>query len=223
MNNLQRILWRGLVAGWIVLAQADAADFQSWNTLQITKQLGPAWDIFFLPEIRLRDNASQLFYNEYRQGVRWRPSRNLTLGLNYLYARNKASGNLLQEHTGELDVTPRGSVGPLALSVRGRLALRSRGGKPKAEWQIRFRPRIAYRIQPGVYPITSYVADDLFYDFTQDAWNQNRVFLGATISLGKFTEVKVNLDLYYMMQSQRSARSTWSSNHILGARLSVQF
>ena len=223
LDILQRILWAGLVAGRIVPTQAYAHDFQAWSTLQITKQLGPEWETFFLPEVRIRDNASEVFYNEFRQGVRWRQSKNLTLGLNYLYARNESSGKPLQEHTGELDVTPKVDLGPFLLSLRGRLARRAFEGKSKREWQIRFKPKIAYPIQLPGRTITPYIADDLYYDFTQAAWNQNRLFLGATVPLGKSTEMKVNVELYYMLQSQRRARKLWITNSILGTKLTVRF
>ncbi len=110
------------MAGGIGPTQAYAHDFQAWSTLQITKRLGPEWEIFFLPEVRMRENASELFYHEFRQGVCWRQSKNLTLGLNYLYARNESSGKPLQEHTGELDVTPEVDLGPFVFSLRGRQA-----------------------------------------------------------------------------------------------------
>ena len=223
LDILQRILWGVLVAGGIGPTQAYAHDFQAWSALQITKQLGPDWEIFFLPEVRIRDNASELFYNEFRQGVRWRQSKNLTMGLNYLYARNQSSGKPLQEHTGELDVTPKVDLGPFVFSLRGRLARRALEGKSKREWQIRFKPKIAYPIQLPYRTITSYIADDLYYDFTQGAWNQNRLFLGAIVPLGKSTEVKVYLELYYMLQSQRRARNKWITNSILGTRLTVRF
>ena len=223
MGILQRVLWGVLVAGGIGPTQAYAHDFQVWSTFQITKQLGPEWEIFFLPEVRMRENASELFYNEFRQGVRRHQSKNLTLGLNYLYARNQSSGKPLQEHTGELDVTPKIDLGPFVFSLRGRLARRALEGKPKSQWQIRFRPKLAYPIQVPGRTITSYIADDLYYDFTQDAWNQNRLFLGAIVPLGKSTEIKVNIELFYMLQSLRRARNIWSNNSILGTKLSVRF
>ena len=163
------------------------------------------------------------FLQRVQAGVRWRQSKNLTLGLNYLYARNQSSGKPLQEHTGELDVTPKVDLGPFLLSLRGRLARRALEGKSKSQWQIRFRPKIAYPIQLPGRSITPYIADDLYYDFTQGAWNQNRLFLGATVPLGKSTEVKVNIELYYMLQSQRRARNNWSTKSILGTKLTVRF
>ena len=113
----------------MILGQAQPGwardDVQSWNSLELSKRLGPAWEMFFLPEIRIRDDASELFYHEYRQGIRWKPSKYLQVGVNYLFVRNESSGKPREEHTGELDVTPKATVGRLNLSLRGRLALRT--------------------------------------------------------------------------------------------------
>ena len=218
-------LWA--VAGWMALGQPPAAwardDFQSWNTLELSKRLDEAWELFCLPQIRIRDDAGELFYHEYRQGVRWKPSNFLQVGLNYLFARNESSGKPLEEHTGELDVTPKATVKGFNLSVRGRLALRTiQRSAGEQEWQLRVMPKIAHSISLGGRKITPYVADDLFYEYTRDAWNQNRLFLGVSVPLGHLTGAAVAVDVHYMLQSQLGAQD-WNSNHVLGTQLSVQF
>ena len=218
-------LW---VMGWMLCGHAQTCqandDFQSWNTLELVKSLDSTWEIFFLPEIRIRDNASQLFYHEYRQGVRWKPSKHLQAGLNYLFARNSSSGKPREEHTGELDVTPKTTLGPLQLSLRGRLALRAiQGSSGEQEWQFRLMPKLAYPTRVAGRTLTLYIADDLFYDYTRAAWNQNRVFLGVSAPVGKRCGAEMTVDVYYMLQSQLGKRHDWSSNHILGTKLSVRF
>ena len=199
-------------------------DFQSWNSLELVKQLDAQWEIFLLPEIRIRDDASQLFYHEYRQGVRWKPSQHLQVGLNYLFVRNASSGTPREEHTGELDVTPKTTAGPFQLSLRGRVALRSvQGSAGEEEWQFRVMPKIAMPTRLIGHALTPYVADDLFYDGTRKAWNQNRVFLGVSVPVGQKHGVAVSVDVYYMLQSQLGKRHDWNSNHILGTKLSVRF
>ena len=199
-------------------------DFQTWHTLEIAKRVGTTWEMFCLPEIRIRDDASELFYHEYRQGVRWKPSPHLQVGLHYLFVRNAASGKPREEHTGELDLTPKATVGPVQLSVRGRLALKAiQGNAGEQEWQLRVMPKAAYPTRVAGHPITPYVADDLFYDYTRDAWNQNRFFLGVTTPLGRVWGAELEGELYYMLQHQLGKRHDWSSNQILGTRLRVRF
>lgn len=221
-------LWMGLVVGCILLGAPRAGwakdDFQIWSTVELNKQFGPQWEVFFLPEIRIRDDASELFYHEYRQGIRWKPSDYLQLGVNYLFVRNESSGKPRDEHTGELDVTPKLTAGPLKLSVRGRLALRTIEGSPgEQEWQMRLMPKIAYPTSVAGRQVTPYVADDLFYDYTRDAWNQHRLFLGVVTPLGQRLGARLSLDVYYMLQSQLGTRHDWSSNHMLGTKVSVQW
>ena len=131
-----------LLVGALMLNSASAAwardDVQMWETVELKKRLGASWELFFRPEVRLRHDACQLAYHEYRQGVRWKPSTHLQVGLNYLFVRNAASGKPREEHTGELDVTPKAKLGPLDVSLRWRLALRAiQGSAGEQEWQMR--------------------------------------------------------------------------------------
>ena len=144
--------------------------------------------------------------------------------MNYLFVRNESTGKVREEHTGELDITPKTTTGPFDLSVRGRIALRAiQGSSQEQEWQFRIMPKIAYPTQLAGHKLTPYLADDLFYDDTQDAWNQNRTYLGFNFPVGKYEGVGVSIDLYYMAQSLRSPRKDWNSNHILGTKLTLQF
>ena len=139
----------GVMLGLLLIGQGTVGwagdDFQTWQTVEIKKRLNPSWEVFFLPEIRIRDDAGELFYHEYRQGVRWKPSSHLQVGLNYLFVRNESSGKPRDEHTGELDVTPKTTWGSWELSLRGRAALRTiQGSAGEEEWESRLMPRIAY-------------------------------------------------------------------------------
>lgn len=228
MSHRVTRLWFGLVIGVGLLWQAPRGwardDFQSWDTLELTKRLGPQWELFFRPEIRIRHDASQLFYHEYRQGMIWKPSSHLQLGMNYLFVRNASSGKPREEHTGELDVTPKLTLGPLDTSLRVRVAMRTiQGSAGEQEWQLRLMPKVAYPTTLAGHKMTPYVADDLFYEYTKDAWNQNRLFLGVVVPLKHMQGVEVGVDLYYMLQSQLGARRDWSSSHILGTKLNVRF
>ena len=201
-------------------------DFQTWQTLEIKKQLGPEWELFFMPEIRIRDDASELFYHECRQGIRFKPSKHLQVGVNYLFARNtNTAGKHRDEHTGELDITPKTSWGVFDLSMRYRLALRTiEGSAGEQEYQMRFNPKVAYPTKFAGHPVTPYAAGDFFYDYTRDSFNQSRLFLGVAVPLGERKGVKTSVDLYYMFQSQLGVvRKDWSSNHILGTKFVISF
>ena len=201
-------------------------DFQTWQTVEIKKRLGPEWELFFMPEIRIRDDASELFYHEFRQGIRFKPSKHLQLGVNYLFARNtNTAGKHRDEQTGELDITPKTRWGAFDLSLRVRLALRTIDRSTgEQEYHMRFNPKVAYPTKFAGHQVTPYVANDLFYDYTRDAFNQNRLFLGFAVPLGEHKGVKTGLDLYYMLQSQLGAvRDDWSSNQILGAKWIAEF
>lgn len=218
----------GILASLLFLGLASPLfaldDFQTWHTVEIVKRLGKRWELFFRPEARIRDDSSTLFYHEVRQGIRFKPCEHLQVGLNYLFVRNESSGKPLEEHTGELDVTPKMTWGQFDLSLRGRAALRTiERSAGEQEVVIRLMPKIAYPTQFHGRKITPYVADDLFYDYTRDAWNQNRSFLGMELFLWEARGVKSSLDLYYMHQTLLGKRRDYSGNHILGTKLNIKF
>ncbi len=221
------VLWALAACGLVGVHGASAADdFQTWHTVELKKKLSAAWELFFMPEIRLQDDSSDLFYHEFRQGIRWKPSQRLLVGLNYLFARStNTAGKHRDEHTGELDVTPKTAVGNWQLSMRWRLALRTiERSAGEQEFQMRFMPKAAYPMKVAGHPVTPYVADDLFYDYTRDAFNQNRLFVGISLPLGKDRKPAMSLDLYYMFQSQLGARRhDWSSNQVLGTKWVLEF
>ena len=223
------LVWSGVIGsfllfGWMGPAQAKD-DLQYWNTLEMVKRLNSQWDLFFRPEMRMEDGATHLFYHEYRQGARFKPSKNLEIGFNYLFVRNEnAGGKTLEEHTGEIDVTPKCTLGPFDLSLRSRVELRTiERSAGEQEYRIRLMPKIAYPTSIFHHKVTPYVADDLFYDYTRDAWNQNRAFLGVVVPFKESHGVRTSMDFYYMNQALLGKRHDWSANHILGTKLNVQF
>ena len=199
-------------------------DFQYWSRYEISKEFGPYFEAFYNPEFRLREDASDFFYHEHRQGLRWKPSKYLTVGAHYLFARNQGTrGQPKWEHSGELDVTPKISLGRFNFSVRGRAELRQvQGSSGEEEWRFRIQPGIVYQAKVFGYQFKPYISSDLFYDVERDAWNQNRAYLGASFPLHQLKSVRTSIDFFYMLQSQRSVRDDWSSNHIFGTKFTVQ-
>src|SRR3989338_4673532 len=187
-----------------VVPQAWAGDdVQSWVATELVKRVTKTVDLFFRPEIRIRDDIGELFYHEFRQGVRWAATPHLGIALNYVFAG---------------DTPSKGRWGPFDVSARGRVALRQiQGSAGEQEWQWRIMPKLAYPTKLAGRAITPYVADDLFYDYTRKAFNQNRFFLGVGIPLAAPRGTTLTADLYYMLQSKLgSVRHDWSENHVLG-------
>ncbi|MBI4372360.1 MAG: DUF2490 domain-containing protein, partial [Candidatus Omnitrophica bacterium] len=151
-------------------------DFQYWSKYEISKEVGSDFEIFYETEFRLSEDASDFFYHEHRQGLKWKPSRYLHFSFNYLFARNQGrKGQPQWEHRGELDVTPKITAGPWNFSVRGRAELRQvQGSSGEEEWRFRIKPAVSYKAKLFNYQFQPYLTNDLFYDLERDAWNQNR-------------------------------------------------
>jgi len=214
----------GVISLMIVSPTLADDDFQYWSVYEISKELNPEFELFYSPQFRLRDDASELFYHEHRQGIRWKPSQYLHFSFNYLIARNEpAKGEPNYENRGELDITPRYRYGPWAFSLRGRIGLRQVQGNAFAEeWRYRLKPKIAYKTELFGHPFTPYVSNDLFYDDRRHSWNQNRVYLGVSAPVGAYKGIQSSVSVWYLFQSKRGSRGDWSSNHIVGTKLSFK-
>jgi hypothetical protein len=89
---------------------------------------------------------------------------------------------------------------------------------------MRFMPKISHPIRLLGRPAAAYLANDLYYDYTRDAFNQNRAYAGLGFSLGQWKGMDLSTELYYMHQAQLgSKRRDWSGNHILGTKWAVKF
>ncbi|MBI3999353.1 MAG: DUF2490 domain-containing protein [Candidatus Omnitrophica bacterium] len=218
----------GLLVGLFFLQRAFVVyakdDFQYWSKYEISKEIGEYFEVFYEPEFRLRDDAGDFFYHEHRQGLKWKPLRYLSFSFNYLFARNQGKkGQPQWEHRGELDVTPKITLGHWNFSVRERAELRQvQGSSGEGEWRFRIRPAISHKTELFGYQFQPYLTNDLFYDLERDAWNQNRASVGIIFPLGRWKVAQPSVDFYYMLQSQRSVRDDWSSNHIFGTKFSVK-
>jgi len=128
------------------------------------------------------------------------------------------------EHRGELDVIPKWDLGKIKFSIRGRLELRHiSGAASNPQWRVCFMPEIGYPIRIAKKDWTVFVADEFFYDITQDALNENRAFVGVNIPLSTKKKVKLSSTVYYMLQHLRDTQANWTSNSVIGLKLAVGF
>lgn len=201
-------------------------DFQYWSKYELSKTLGPEYEIFYNPEIRFRDDASDFFYHEHRIGLRFKQLDNLGVGLHYLFGRTEpAKGPWENENRAELDLTPKWKCGKYNLSVRGRGELRhieGSSGNP-LEWRFRLKPQIAWNGELFGYPVKPYIADDFFYDAEKSAWNQNRVYFGVGIPMNDWYGASTSLGIYYIFKSNRDSTGDWSSSSVLGSKITLKF
>jgi hypothetical protein len=115
-------------------------------------------------------------------------------------------------------------MGSVTASVRHRLALRAVQGSPgEQEWLLRLMPKLAYPVTIAGRTVTLYLADELYYDWTRDAANQNRLYLGKSLVLGQRGRAATSLDGYYLLRHVRGTEPDWHSEHVLGSKLTVKF
>jgi hypothetical protein len=81
---------------------------------------------------------------------------------------------------------------------------------------IRYRNKLAIERPVGSGRFTPFVSDEVFYDFTQSEWTQNRLEIGVGTRLNR----PLKLDTYYLEHSAHKSRPL--SVHAIGVTLEIQ-
>lgn len=214
------IIYLYTIGLFVILTSATVSardDWQHWNAYSFNYKLSDRVKFVLNPSLRLRDDISQLFYWQSRQGFSFKLNDNIDLALHYLYADNKSTkGKWTEEHRVEVQPTLKWKSATFNFSDRNRLEYRSVGGKEK--WRYRNRIKIARPTEIMRFSSTPFVSNEFFYDFKKEEYNQNRAAVGL---YRKITD-KVGIEIYYMVRSDKTGKD-WSDVHILGTTLKYSF
>jgi hypothetical protein len=81
---------------------------------------------------------------------------------------------------------------------------------------VRYRNKLAVELPLPARRYAPFVTDEVFYDFSQSAWTQNRLEAGVAFRLNRLLQ----LDTYYLERSAHKTRP--SSIHSLGLTLEIR-
>ena len=192
-------------------------DWQSWNSFSIKYNISEKTGILWSPHIRIRDDISDLFIWNFRQGVFFNYNKNLTFGLNYLYKDQKnESGAWSDEHRLEVLTTVKWKFARFNFSDRNQYEYRTLGNDQKSRYRNSLR--VSKPINLHGLDLTPFLKNEIYYDFDTSQLNQNRFFLGFTYKLNKQTR----FELYYMLKSNRKGHD-WDEANIVGTGVKVAF
>jgi hypothetical protein len=147
----------------------------------------------------------------FRAGPIWNPHSNVSLAFNVVTGvEQDRPGNYAQQLRAELEPTVRWSLWGVAFNDRNRLEHRwSASGQ---RW--RYRNQLRASLPALGWDWTPYVSNEVFYDLTASAFNQDRLIVGLSRDLSK----EVRMDASYVVRF-RLTEPDWERDHALSLSL----
>ncbi len=85
-------------------------------------------------------------------------------------------------------------------------------------WRIRAKLKVQRPIRVGGKELVPYFAEEPFYSFSKERWNQNRAFFGVNVPINDHLEIA----LYYLNKAKNRGE-VWTSDHIIGTEVVIPF
>lgn len=185
---------------------------------------------FVTGTLRLGRNVTRPVDERIGAGVEMKFNKYFTFSPWYLYrAGQPYAGRKEFEHRVRLDATlennSKESWKNFSVKNRNRAEFRIRHNSDDS---IRYRNKTIFKIpiknKEGKEIISPFVADEVFYDFSEDAWTRNEFSAGISKDFsGKFfgaeKDKKITTEFFYLLQSNRG--TTLRTLNVFGAYLKI--
>lgn len=186
------------------------ADFQFWNETQIAAPLVKSTDkkgkefervtLFISATLRGGRNYTDLIDERIGFGFDFKINKYLTLTPSYLYRAAQPFQNRKEfESRFRFAATLENKWTRFSVRDRNLIEYRARNSRDDA---VRYRNKLqfSFPIQKNKKEVlTPFVADEIFYDFHDEAWTRNELTLGIS---RRFTP-KFSADFFYLYQRNR--------------------
>jgi hypothetical protein len=192
-----------------------ADDWEYWSQYELVTSIAKNLDFRVKPELRYNNDFNDLYYVHFEMGVDWKLNQWLVLGPYYRHVNEKKPGDWTLEFRPHLNATLTWSYLGIDLSDRNRLEYR---GKEDTQ-SFRYRNKLTMKIPKYTrLGIQSYIAEEPFYDFGENKWNKNRLYVGLELPI-----VKTLKGGAFFIYESRLKNDEWTSASILGTSLSYRF
>jgi hypothetical protein len=190
-----------LVNGAAVSAQSvslpSRSDNQIWTDVQLSVPLNKTVDFILLGTLRLGRNISRPVDERLGVGFTFKAGKYLSFTPGYLYiATQPFKGRRVFEDRLNFVATVRFPVGNFTLTDRSLFERRLRhpGGDST---RYRQRLQVDHPLGDKKRKLNVFVADEIFYDWSFNAWVRNRF----TIGINKAVNKHLTTDIYYLRQN----------------------
>jgi hypothetical protein len=196
---------------------ARADETQQWDELKFVGKVSEHADIFAATTLRLAEMAPTINRVSGQLGLNLHATTALTFSPNYQYIVNdptEESGNW--EHRPGIVAAINFPVGFAEATVDTGFEYRIREGKADS-WRVRPKLKLKHQLGPKAWKADGYLANELFFDSTEDDFVRDRFFVGLEKKLG----AGWTGDLYYCRQHQ--IRSSDPDLNIIGISMTLHF
>jgi hypothetical protein len=186
-------------------------DTQNWNDVYLIVPLSKQVDYVMQGTLRNGRDLSRLVDERLGIGFSFKLGKYLTVTPNYLYIGTQPfEGRKVFENRLSVPATVRVPVGRFFFSDRNLIERRFRlPGGSSTRYRNRFQ--IDHPIGTPKQRLSLYVADEVYYDWSFNAWVRNR----ATVGLIKAVNKHFTLELYYLRQND--SHSVPGDLHVIGS------
>jgi hypothetical protein len=216
-----------LVIGFLLLFACDVVthaqptlpsqtDNQNWNDVFLFVPVAGPVDFVVQGTLRNGRDITRPVDERIGIGFQFRIGRHLTVIPNYLHIEMQPfEGRRVSENRLSVQATIRFPVGRFTISDRNTFERRLRHPGVDAT-RYRNRLQLEHPIGPAKQKLSLFVSDEVFYDWTFNAWVRNR----AAIGISKVLTKQLTLDLYYMRQND--SRSVPGDLNVIGTTWRVR-
>jgi hypothetical protein len=210
------VLFAALVCG--IALSARAFEFDYWSKAIVTIPLSEQWEFGFEEWLsftdnvaRFKDSQTDLWLN-YLGLADW-----LSVGAGYKRVFAKADDEWETEDRVMFNVAVKNRVYGFGVTNRSRFEYRM----PQDEevfWRYRHRVTITSPVTFTPLKILPYTAEEVFYSFDGEGFNQQRLYGGVFFPLRK----NIRLELFYIWKLDKEDHE-WHDTNVLGSWVYVQF
>jgi hypothetical protein len=214
-NRLRRLL---ITAGILALASTARAsdDWQYWNQLVFKHELNDRLALDIASLQKWRDDVSDFFLYYVSIVPTVSLTKNLSLGAGYRCERREEDEQWTTENRFLAPLTATWTGKPWIFQLPNQLEYRELQSE-QDRWRIRERFTLKWPVRVGQFALIPFASEEVFYDFTAEQINQNRVAAGLSVPWRKH----MTLTIFYMTKSERDG--DWSTAKVLGTEAAVKF
>jgi hypothetical protein len=191
-------------------------DWQYWNEFKLKHNINEKIDVHLKLEQRIVDHVGDFALHNYSPGIVYGINKYFDFELNYKYEREKVNEEWRDEHRLEMIPIIKWEWSGYKFNVRNRFEYRTIEGDDK--WRWREKLKIKRNVMMGDFVFTPFVSEEIFYDFKEDEFNQNRAAIGFTKEITKSLEI----GLYYLRKSNKR-NGSWTGVNVLGTEFVMNF
>jgi hypothetical protein len=203
-------------------SDAFAGDNKYYSEFALKHKINDKFDVFFTPELRLKDDMGDLYYYHLRGGGTYHAHKNLDLSLASRFIQNKDGNGDWDKNDIyyiEMIAVPKTKAWDFNLSDANKIEYRIYENAAD-RWVYRNLATVAYPAKIGNFEFAPYISNEIYYDFEINRMNLNWATIGANKKINK----NLTVGLYYRNEaSRRGTTSTWVTNNILGSNITIDF